>query len=204
MAPEVAREKASDMVQAKSLGVAVSNTSKRGFFMAQSLVRFFAAVFTLTAICVMATSSQTIVLLGFTIKAHYSDSSSMRFLFVSDAIVSASSLLSLIFVFHLRRSGSNPKHFFYLFLHDMVILMLVISGCAAATAVGYISRYGEEKMGWMAVCNRVGIFCNHMTIALVLSYLAFFSYFALTVMSSNTVMYGANDEYQSSERQACP
>ncbi|GMI68303.1 hypothetical protein HRI_000499600 [Hibiscus trionum] len=199
-------EKASGMVQAKSLGVAVSNTTKRGFFMAQTLVRFFAAVFTLAAICVMATSSQTIVLFGFTIKAHYSNSSSMRFLFVSDAIVSASSLLSLIFVYHLRRSGSgsSTKNIFFLFLHDMVIMVLAISGCAAATAAGYIGRYGEEKMGWMAVCNRVGIFCNHMMIAMVLSYLAFFSYFALTVMSSNRVMYGANDEHQSSERQACP
>ncbi|KAE8689403.1 CASP-like protein 1F2 [Hibiscus syriacus] len=130
----------------------------------------------------MATSSQTVVLFGFTIKAHYTDSSSMRFLFVSDAIVSASSLLSLIFVYYSRRSGSSPKNNFYLFLHDMVIMLLAISGCAAATATGYVSRYGEEKMGWMAVCNRVRIFCNHMTIAMALSYLAFFSYFALTVM----------------------
>ncbi|GMI70767.1 hypothetical protein HRI_000746000 [Hibiscus trionum] len=139
-------EKASSMVQAKSLGVAVSNTTKRGFFMAQSLIRFFATVFTLAAICVMATSSQTIVLFGFTIKAHYSNSSSMRFLFVSDAIVSASSLLSLIFVYHLRRSGSgsSTKNFFFLFLHDMVIMVLAISGCAAATAVGYIDFFWNK------------------------------------------------------------
>ncbi|KAE8710076.1 Endosomal targeting BRO1-like domain-containing protein [Hibiscus syriacus] len=203
MAPEFAREKASDMVQAK--GFAVSNTSKGSFFKVQTTVRVFAAVSALTAICLMATSSQTVVLFGFTIKAHYSYSSAMRFLFVTDAIVlSASSVLSPIFVYHLRRSGSSPKSFFYLFLHDMVIMVLAISGCAASTAVGYISRYGEQKMGWMAICNRVNKFCNHMTIAIVLSYLAFFSYFALAVMSSCKVMYRDNDEYGSNERQACP
>ncbi|KAK8653206.1 hypothetical protein V6N13_127216 [Hibiscus sabdariffa] len=204
MAPGVAGEKASDMVQAKSLGFAGSNTSKRGFFMVQTMVRVFAAVCTLAAICVMATSSQTVVLFGFTIKAHYTDSSAMRFLFVTDAVVTASSVLSLIFVYHSRRSGSNPKNFFYLFLHDMVIMVLAISGCAASTAVAYIGRYGEEKTGWMAICNRVSKFCNHMTLAMVLSYLAFFSYFALAVMSGNKVKYQANDEYQSNERQACP
>lgn len=74
-----------------------------------------------------------------------------------------------------------------------VIMVLAVSGCAAATAVGYVSRYGEEKMGWMAICDRVGKFCNQMMITLVFSYLAFFSYFALAVMSSNKVMYQANE-----------
>ena len=72
-------------------------------------------------------------------------------------------------------------------------MVLAISGCAAATAVGYISRYGEEKMGWMAVCNYVGKFCNQMMISMVLSYLAFFSYFALAVMSGNKAMYQADE-----------
>ncbi|XWS32592.1 hypothetical protein CRYUN_Cryun22dG0003200 [Craigia yunnanensis] len=192
MAPEVARDKASFMLQAKSLGFPVPNTSKRSFFMAQIMLRVLAAVFTLTAVCVMATSSQSIILLGFTIKAHYSYSSAMRFLLVSDAIVCAFSVISVIFVYRSSRTGSNLKNC-YLFLHDMVIMVLAISGCAAATAVGYISRYGEEKMGWMAICNHVGKFCNQMMISMVLSYLAFFSYFALAVMSSNKAMYQANE-----------
>ncbi|TYH11593.1 hypothetical protein ES288_A07G270500v1 [Gossypium darwinii] len=201
MVPEVASDKASFMVQAKSLSLAVSLNTTTSLFMAQTVLRVFAAVFTLAAICVMATSSQTTVLFGFTIRAHYSYSSAMRFLFVTDAIVCASSLLSLIFVYHLSHSGSNLKTCFYLFLHDMVSRLLVYS---AGTAVGYISRYGEEKMGWMAICNRVKSFCNHMTISMVLSYVAFLSYLALAVMSSNKVMYEANGEYQRNERQACP
>ncbi|XVF57715.1 hypothetical protein PTKIN_Ptkin07bG0004900 [Pterospermum kingtungense] len=184
MALEVDREKASFMLQAKTLGFPVSNTSKRSFFIAQIMLRAFAAGLTLVAVCVMATSSQSVTVLGITIKAQYSDSSATRFLLVSDAIVCAFSVISVISVYCLSRSESNPRNS-YLFLHDMVIMVLAISGCAAATAVGYISRYGEEKMGWFAVCDRVGKFCTQMTISLVLSYLAFFCYFALAVMSSN-------------------
>ncbi|XWS43965.1 hypothetical protein CRYUN_Cryun15aG0004200 [Craigia yunnanensis] len=110
MEPEVARGKASFMLRAKSLSFRVSNTSKRSFFMAQILLRVFAAVFTLAVICVMATSSQSIIILGFTVKAHYSYSSAMRFLLVSDAIVCAFSVISVIFVYHLSRSGSNLKN----------------------------------------------------------------------------------------------
>ncbi|EOY02898.1 hypothetical protein QUC31_017941 [Theobroma cacao] len=193
MALEVARDKASFMLQAKSLGIPGSNTSKTSFFMAQIMLRVFAAAFTVAAICVMVTSSQSIILLGFSIRAQYSYSSAMRFLLVTDAVVCAFSALSLILVCRLSRSGSYLKSCFYLLMHDMVIMVLAVSGCAAATAVGYVSRYGEEKMGWMAICDRVGKFCNQMMIALVFSYLAFFSYFALAVMSSNKVMYQANE-----------
>lgn len=78
MASEVARDKASFMVQAKSLSLVVSHNTITSLFMAQTMLRVSAAVFTLAAICVMATSSQTIDLFGFTIKAHYSYSSAMR------------------------------------------------------------------------------------------------------------------------------
>ncbi|KAB2011148.1 hypothetical protein ERO13_D09G000800v2 [Gossypium hirsutum] len=187
--PEVGRDKSPFMLQPKSLPSTVSKSSKTSSFKAQIMLRVFAAAFTLAAICVMTTSSQSFPLLGFTIKAHYSDSSAMRFLLVTDAIVCAFSVLSVLFVYRLSRSGSDTKYCFYLFLHDMVIMGLATSGCSAATAVGYIGRYGEEKMGWIAVCNHVRKFCNQMTISMVLSYLAFCSYFALSVMSGNKVMY---------------
>lgn len=189
MAPEVARDKASFMLQPKSPGFPVPNASKRSFFMAQIILRVFAAAFTLVAICVMVTGSQSIVLFGLTMKARYSYSSSMRFLLVSDSIVCAFSALSVIFLYHLSRSGSGVKNYFYLVLHDMVIMVLAISGCAAATAVGYVSKYGEEKMGWLPICNRVGKFCSQMTISLVLSYLAFFCYVALAVLSSKQIIH---------------
>ncbi|KAE8694420.1 CASP-like protein 1F3 [Hibiscus syriacus] len=177
------------MLQAKCMAFPLSKSSKRNSFIAQITLRVFAAAFTLAAICVMTTSSQSILLLGFNINAHYSDSSALRFLLVTDSIVCAFSVLSVLFVYGLSRLGSDVKYQFCVFLHDMVIMGLAISGCAAATAVGYISRYGEDKMGWMAVCNHVGKLCNRMMISMVFSYLAFFSYFALSLMSGNKLMY---------------
>ncbi|GMI76856.1 CASP-like protein 2B1 [Hibiscus trionum] len=189
MAAEVGRDEVSFMLQAKSMGFPMSKSFKTSSFMAQIMLRVFAAAFTLAAICVMATTSQSIVLLGFNITAHYTDSSAMRFLLVTDTIVCVSSVLSVLFVYYLSRTESDLKYQFYLFLHDMVIMGLAVSGCAAATAVGYISRYGEEKMGWTAVCSHVGKFCNQMMISMVFSYLASVSYFALSVMSGHKLMY---------------
>ncbi|KAK8710322.1 hypothetical protein V6N13_145652 [Hibiscus sabdariffa] len=189
MALEVGRDEASFMLQAKSMGFPAPKSSKGSSFMAQIVLRVFAAAFSLAAICVMTTSSQSIILLGFNINAHYSDSSAMRFLLVTDTIVCGFSVLSVLFVYCLSWSGSDLKYQFCLFLHDMVIMGLAVSGCAAATAVGYIGRYGEEKMGWMAVCSHVGKLCNQMMISMVFSYLASVSYFALSVMSGHKVMY---------------
>lgn len=65
-----------------------------------------------------------------------------------------------------------------------VIVVLMISGCAAATAIGYVGKYGEEKMGWIALCDHVSKFCNRTLVSLLLSYVAFFCYMGLTIMTA--------------------
>lgn len=67
-------------------------------------------------------------------------------------------------------------------------MLLLISGCAAASAVGYVSKYGEEKANWAPICGIVSKFCNRVMISLVLSYLGFFSYLALTIMAAKKFM----------------
>lgn len=64
-------------------------------------------------------------------------------------------------------------------------MVLMISGCSAASAVGYVGQYGEEKIGWLSVCNRVAKFCNRVMVSVVLSYLACFCYFALSITSAH-------------------
>lgn len=68
-------------------------------------------------------------------------------------------------------------------------MVLMNSGCAAATAVGYIGRYGEERVGWDAVCGHVDKFCHRNLVSLVLSYLAFLTYLALAIISASKLMY---------------
>lgn len=76
---------------------------------------------------------------------------------------------------------------------QQVTMVLLISGCAAATAIGFVSKYGELKVGWAAVCGTVPKFCNRSTISLVLSYLAFFSYLGLSMMSASKLMSRATE-----------
>lgn len=68
------------------------------------------------------------------------------------------------------------------------MMVLIISGCAAATAIGYVGRYGEKKMTWQPTCGYVSKYCNRMSISLAFSYLAFFAYLLLTFTSALTLM----------------
>lgn len=63
--------------------------------------------------------------------------------------------------------------------------VFLMAGCAAATAVGYIGKYGNNHSGWMAVCGYFAKFCNRVTVAAFLSYLGLFIYLMLTVISAN-------------------
>jgi uncharacterized protein (TIGR01569 family) len=65
---------------------------------------------------------------------------------------------------------------------DQVMTLLLIAGCAAATAVGYVGQFGEERMGWPAVCDHVQKFCKTNLVSLLLSYLAFFANLGLTIL----------------------
>ncbi|KAL5860760.1 hypothetical protein ACOSQ4_002056 [Xanthoceras sorbifolium] len=171
------------MIQATSLG-----SPERSFFMAQILIRVLATAFTLAAISVMLTSTQSAMVFGYNFVVHYSDISAMRFLVGADIVACIFSVLSLLCVFLLSRSGSDLKNIFFLFLHDMVVMVLLISGCAAAIAIGYVSKYGEEKAGWMAVCENVPKFCSRVLVSIVLSVLAFVCFMTLAIMSSSKLM----------------
>ncbi|CAK9175164.1 unnamed protein product [Ilex paraguariensis] len=156
----------------------------RGFFMAQIGLRILAIAFTLAAICIIVTSAQTVTIFGIDMRASYTYSSAFRFKVGADAVVCACSLLSLIVVCVMNRPKSNTQNYFYTLLHDMVMMVLAISGCAAATAIGYVGRYGQSQTGWIAICDRVGKFCDKVTLSVSLSYLAVFCLLMLTIMDA--------------------
>lgn len=188
MASQMDKERSSFTLETKS--PALSRSPQRRFFITQVGLRLLVIAFTVASISVMVTSRQSVVIFGFTFKARYSYSSAMRFLLGAEIVVCFFSALSLIFVYPLTRLSTN---YFYLFLHDTVMMILMISGCAAATAAGYISRYGEDKMGWMPVCGRVSKFCDRMLVAMVFSYLAFLAYLFLTIIAASKLMSRATE-----------
>lgn len=64
-----------------------------------------------------------------------------------------------------------------------VMMVLMMGGCAAGTAIGYVGQYGESHMGWGAICDEVPKFCRINIVSLLLSYLAFFSCMGLTLLA---------------------
>lgn len=167
--------------------------SDKRFFMTQIMLRILAIAFSLAAISLMIANTQTVLVFFVQMKATYSSSSAWRFLFGANIVTCILSVLSLIFVCLISRSASSHMKYFLLFLHDMVTMVLLISGCAAGTAIGYVGKYGESKMRWGPVCGLAPKFCNRSTISLVFSYLAFLCYMGLTILSAHKLMSRATE-----------
>ncbi|KAL6143057.1 hypothetical protein ACLB2K_053755 [Fragaria x ananassa] len=165
---------------------------RTSFLMAQAGIRILVVAFTLIAISVTVTNRQSVVIFGMNFQAHYTYSSALKFLVAADAVLCSFSAVSLVFIYSLSRSGSTNsplKKYFFLFLLDTVMMVLIIAGCAAATAIGYVGKYGEEHMTWQATCGYVSKFCNRMSISLAFSYLAFVASLLLNFMSAHALIY---------------
>ncbi|KAI5341461.1 hypothetical protein L3X38_020735 [Prunus dulcis] len=199
MASEACKEKTSSvlpkMTSSSGLPMSSPRQQRLSLLVAQATLRISAIVFTLIAISVIVTNTQSVIVFGFKFEAHYTYSTAFKFLVGANAVVCAFSALSLIFL-SLFLSRSVPqqqqqqqlKNYFFLLLHDVVMVVLIISGCAAATAIGYVGRYGEKKMTWQPTCGYVSKYCNRMSISLAFSYLAFFAYLLLTFTSALTLV----------------
>ncbi|KAG4951177.1 hypothetical protein JHK85_045044 [Glycine max] len=69
-----------------------------------------------------------------------------------------------------------------------VMMVLLIAGCAAATAIGYVGQFGEDHVGWQPICDHVRKFCTTNLVSLLLSYFAFISYFGITLLSAYKIV----------------
>lgn len=81
----MSKEKSSFMVRVNSLGLPMATTNvpqaQRGsMFLAQVCLKISAIFFTLGAICITVTSSQSIILFGIQFEARYSYSSALKYL----------------------------------------------------------------------------------------------------------------------------
>ncbi|KAL2500182.1 CASP-like protein 1F1 [Abeliophyllum distichum] len=136
--------------------------------------------FTLAGAITMLTSEQSVTIFGIVIQARYTYSSAFRFKVVADSLVCALSLLSLFLVY----CNSNPNYYFFLLCHYMVSMVVLISGCAASTAIGYVGKFGQSQTGWVGICDRVDKFCDKILLSIALSYVAFISLFVLAIMAA--------------------
>ncbi|KAK3039125.1 hypothetical protein RJ639_028871 [Escallonia herrerae] len=161
-----------------------SSSSQRRFFKAQLALRVLAIAFTSAAIIMMVKSKESVSILGTVLQARYTYSSAFRFKLGADAVVCTLSLFSLIPLYVFSRPKSDPRNYFYLLLPDLIFMVLMISGCAAATAIGYVGHHGQSQTGWMPICGQVNNFCDKVMLSIVSSYLAFLCFLVLTIMAA--------------------
>ncbi|XP_057804878.1 CASP-like protein 1F1 [Salvia miltiorrhiza] len=151
------------------------------FFLSQISLRAFAGAATLAAAWIMLTAKQTSVVFGIQVHARYSYSPTFKFFAYTNLIVCGSTILSLLVAY----KAVDPAYYFYVFVHDLMVTVLLMAGCAAATAVGYVGKYGNSHAGWVGICGYFGKFCSKATAASSISYLALVAYLILTVVSAN-------------------
>ncbi|PIN11650.1 hypothetical protein CDL12_15749 [Handroanthus impetiginosus] len=155
------------------------------FFLIQTSLRILASCATLAASWIMLTNKQTTLVFGIHADARYSYSTAIKFFTYSNLIACAFTVLSLFLAFILKNKAVDHSCLFFLFLHDLIITVLIMAGSAAATAIGYVGKYGDSHAGWTAICDYFSKFCNRTIAALMLSYLGFSIYLILTVISAN-------------------
>ncbi|KAL1539919.1 CASP-like protein 1F2 [Salvia divinorum] len=159
--------------------------SKKGwFYFAELALRALVIAFSVAGAVTMVTSKETVTLFGITVNATYTYSSSFRYKVAADSAICCLTVLSVIIVISLSRAKSNPKNYFYLLLLDMVSLVVSVSGCSAATAIGFVGRFGQSQTGWAAICDQVGRFCDEVMASIVISFVTVICLFLLTIMSA--------------------
>ncbi|GAA0143160.1 hypothetical protein LIER_03910 [Lithospermum erythrorhizon] len=154
-------------------------------FVSQMILRFLAIVTTLVATWLILTSREKVVIFGMTADASYKYSSAYRFFAYANLIAFISSVLSLLVTIIIGNTAFNPNKYFYLFLHDLILTVLLMAGCAAATAIGFVGTYGNGHIGWMKICDNFGKFCNRVTLSIGFSYVCVGIYFLLAIVSAN-------------------
>ncbi|KAK1387774.1 hypothetical protein POM88_015952 [Heracleum sosnowskyi] len=160
--------------------------NQRVFNIAQLVLRVLVPSFTLAATIETLKSDQTVQTpFGISFSASYTYSAAMRYQLITNIVVGVSCLLSLMFLYLFTRPNWNINNYFYIFLYDLVLLLLITSACTAGTSIGMIARNGESKIGWGPICAQVPAFCHKVKSAIVFSYFALFGMAILTIMAAS-------------------
>ncbi|KAL3747982.1 hypothetical protein ACJRO7_009242 [Eucalyptus globulus] len=118
----------------------------------------------------MVTCRQSITVFGIRIDALYSYSLAFNFFAFANAIACALSMMTL-FLLIVEACGilpTSPSSCSSMTWYWM--MSLVLAGCTAATAVGYIGKCGNTHTGWMPICDHLGKFCSKATTSMAFAY----------------------------------
>ncbi|CAM8959266.1 unnamed protein product [Rhodiola kirilowii] len=174
----------------------MSDRSDKRMFFWQIVLRVLAIVFSASAIGVIVTSEQSVLVYGIEFDAKYTYSAAFKFLVGADGVICACAILSLITVISWGPPKPDHKYHFAVFFHDLVMMVLEISGCAAASAIGWVAVFGQDEVGWVTICDHAGKFCIQVLISVVFSFLAFLVFLILTVMSTYKLKQDLEEKHQ--------
>ncbi|CAL5411241.1 unnamed protein product [Camellia sinensis] len=145
------------------------------------VLRLIALGATITATVVMVTSHDSATVLNITFGAKYSDSPSLKYFVVINAIASGYGLIVLFL-------PTNCSLWRFVLVADLVIMALLDSSISAAAAIGYVGRKGNTHAGWLPICGQVPKFCDHASGAIISGIIATIIYFALLLHSLHNVI----------------
>ncbi|WOH10678.1 hypothetical protein DCAR_0730148 [Daucus carota subsp. sativus] len=151
---------------------------------AQVSLRIMAMAASLAAASIVLSSNQTVVIYGITAHVKYSYSPTYEFLAAANLIACVLSAISVLILYIIGKYAKSVNYFFF-FLHDLVVMTLLMAACSAATAMGYLGRYGNKHAGWIAICGYLDSYCDRITVSVTLSYIAFLFYFFLAIISAS-------------------
>ncbi|GAB2272036.1 hypothetical protein Dimus_006859 [Dionaea muscipula] len=150
---------------------------------AQIFLRIFVVVSSAVSAYLMLTSKEEILVYDLPMSAKYSYSPAFKFSAYMSVAASAFSLISLIITMIAIRQRS-PTIYFFLFLHDLVMMALVVGGSAGASAIGYVGKHGFEEAGWLPICDHFSSFCNRATTSIMLAFASAAFLLFLSVISA--------------------
>ncbi|KAK1363314.1 hypothetical protein POM88_038875 [Heracleum sosnowskyi] len=151
---------------------------------AQISLRIMAMAATLAAAWIVLSSKETVIIYGITADVKYNYSPTYKFFAAANLTACVLSLASVV-LFYIIGKTSKSVNYFIFFVHDLVVMTLLMAGCSAATSMGYLGRYGNKYAGWIAICGYFHSYCNKITISVTLSYIAFLFYFFLAIISAS-------------------
>ncbi|KAL3753608.1 hypothetical protein ACJRO7_000938 [Eucalyptus globulus] len=132
----------------------------------QICLRVLPIAATLAAALVMMTSKQFTRVFGIPVYARYTYSPAFNFFAYANLVSCALCLL------------------YSLFLLIIVVMTLMMTGCAATMAIGYVGKHIDAHIGWMPICDHLGKFCDKVAVSIAISFASFLLLMILTVISA--------------------
>ncbi|XP_027773876.1 CASP-like protein 1F1 isoform X2 [Solanum pennellii] len=109
----------------------------------------------------------------------------IAFTLAATSIILTSKQAVTVFGIEMDARYSYSSAFKFFAITNMITMALLLAGCAAATAVGYVGKYGQTHSGWLPICDHVDKFCRKVSHSIMLSYIAMILYLCLTIISAN-------------------